>query len=62
MPPAVVLVLPLDGAPLWAIIYFFEAIDVRGEAFSGRVRVWVGWKEDLECKLKLSIKASFCGG
>ena len=43
---AVVLVLPLDRAPLWAIIYFFGAIKVRGEALCG------GWEKDLECKLK----------
>ena len=35
VPPAMVSVLPFDRAPLWVIVCFFRAIDVREEVFLG---------------------------
>jgi len=33
VPLAAVLITPFDRAPLWAIVCFFKALDVREEAF-----------------------------
>ena len=49
VPPMALLVLPLDGMPLWVMIYFLEAINTREWAFCGIF--WVGWEGDLEYKL-----------
>ena len=42
--------------------HFFGAIYVRGEAFWERIGALVGWEEDLECRLKISMKAPICDG
>jgi len=54
MSPVVVLVLPLGRAPLWMIICFFGSINAKEEAFKGRIWVWVGWEEDLQCTKDLN--------
>ena len=57
MPPVLVLTPPLKKAPLWMIVYFLRAIDARERIFEEGL---VGKKGDLECKLKISMKAPVC--
>ena len=49
MPPVVLLVLPLEEAPLWMTVYFLGVIDVMEKLFE---EGFVGKKGDLECRLK----------
>ena len=54
---------PVFGqASLWMTVSFFEAINARKEAFRGRIGVRVRWEEDLECRLKISMKVPNCDG
>jgi len=59
VPPVLVLVPPLEGAPLWMIACFLWPTMLGKKLFE---EDFVGREGDLECILKISMKVPVCGG